>query len=197
MRPSLLADLSAPMAVSVVPSALASSALRAACAGAVTAAARTAASSVIRVCMDDSSEGGAEGQADEAPVLQEGGEAVLRRHGAAVVAVAADVVDVLQVDAVFLLHVGRDADGVVAQALVAAEHGGRIARDADRVGHRRRQVDARKDLEPARCEGEAHADIVLGGAAIPLVPVTGAAGAVGLAGCIDRKSTRLNSSHSQ
>ena len=91
--------------------------------------------------------------------------------------VTADEVDVLQVEAVFLLHVGRQPDAVVAQPLVAAENGGGVTVEAHGVGERRRQVDPREHLVPGRREGDADADVVLGGTAVPLV----LAGAVAVA----------------
>src|SRR5947209_5841657 len=138
MVPSLLAAFSAPTRVSVVPpSALASSAVTAAFAAVAAYAAQTrAANRVSRMCMFVSSEGGLEGEAQHAAVLQVGGEAVGRRDGGAVVLVVTEPVDVLQVEAVLLLHVGRDADRVVAEALVATERRRGVARDSDRVGHR-------------------------------------------------------------
>src|SRR6185295_15140259 len=89
--------------------------------------------------MGGSSEGGLEGQADGAAVAQERRQSVLRGHGGAVVAVATEIVDVLQVEAVFLQHVGADAEAVVAEPLVAAEGRRGVAAEADRIGDRRRQ----------------------------------------------------------
>src|SRR5262245_24212182 len=101
MVPSLLPAFSAPTAVSVLPSALASSGEIAACAVPPSAAAAIAASIRLRfIDVSSSSEGRLEGQAQEAAVLQERGEAVLAGDGRAVVAVLAGEVDVLEVEAV-------------------------------------------------------------------------------------------------
>src|SRR4029077_12188667 len=99
-----------------------------------------------------SSEGGLEGQTHETAVAQERRQSVGRGDNGAVVAEVADEVDVLQVEAVLLLHVGSDADAEVAEALVAAEGRRRVAAQADGVRQRRRQVDSRQHLEPGRRE---------------------------------------------
>src|SRR5678815_4333550 len=174
MVPAALAAFSAPIGVSVVPRALASSA-ETAWAEIAEKAIRPANQLSLRF-MGDSSEGGLEGQADGAAVTQERRQSVRRGHGGAVVAVVTEKVDVLQVEAVLLLHVGAEADAVVAEALVAAEGRRGVAAQADRVGHRRRQVDTRQDLEPGGVERGADADVVAGRAAVPLV--------LAVAGCI-------------
>src|SRR6188472_3350704 len=119
MVPAALPAFSAPTAVSVVPRVLASSA-ETAWAPMAEKAIRPANQCNLRF-MVDSSEGGLEGQADGAAVAQERRQSVLRGHGGAVVAVVAEKVDVLQVEAVLLQHVGADPDAVVAEPLVAAE----------------------------------------------------------------------------
>src|SRR5947209_3936867 len=119
MVPAALPAFSAPTGVSVVPSALASSG-ETAWAAKAEKASRPANQWSLRF-MVDSSEGGLEGQADEAAVTQERRQSVGRGHGRSVVAIVTNEVDVLQIEAVFLLHVGADAEAVVAQAFVAAE----------------------------------------------------------------------------
>src|SRR4029453_146340 len=121
------------------------------------------------------SEGGLEGQADEAAVLQEGCQAVLGRNGGTVIAVTAHEVNVFQVKAVLLLNISRHPDAVVAEPLVAAENSGGVTVEADRVGQRRRQVDTVEHLIPGGCECCTHTGIVLGGAAVPLVEAASAA----------------------
>src|SRR6478736_7731815 len=123
--PSLLPACSAPTGVSVVPRALASSAVMAAFAPAAAVAATTPARRMRwDLIIIVSSEGGLEGQADEAAVLQVGVESVgardLLADGAGAFAVAAEEIDELQVEAVLLPEVRTEADGVVAAALVAA-----------------------------------------------------------------------------
>src|SRR5881275_21882 len=167
MVPAALPAFSAPTAVSVVPRVLASSAETAW--AAIAEKAIRPANQLSLQFMGNSSEGGLEGQADGAAVAQKRRQSVLRGHGGAVVAVVTEVVDVLQVEAVLLQHVGADAEAVVAEALVAAEGRRGVAGDADRVTHRRREVDSGQDLEPGRVERGADADVVLGRAAVPLV----------------------------
>src|ERR1700749_1588974 len=106
MVPAALPALSAPIAVSVVPRAFASSAETAW--AAKSAKANSPANPWSLRFMVCSSEGGLEGQADEAAVAQVRRQAVRRGHGGAVVAGLADEVDVLQIEAVLLQHVGAD-----------------------------------------------------------------------------------------
>src|SRR5204862_7124838 len=153
MVPAALPAFSAPTAVSVVPRALASSAETAW--AAIAENAIRPANQLSLQFMGNSSEGGLEGQADGAAVAQERRQSVLRGHGGAVVAVVAEIVDVLQVEAVLLQHVGADAEAVVAEPLVAAKRRRRVAADADCVRHRRRQVDSRQHLEPGGRERSA------------------------------------------
>src|SRR5205085_893781 len=101
-----------------------------------------------RAVAKGSSERRLEREAQGAAVAEERGEAVLGGDGAAVVAIAAEIVDVLEIEAVLLVHVGADAEGVVAEALVAAEDRRGVARQADRVRRRCREIDARQHLEP-------------------------------------------------
>src|SRR3954469_2298478 len=97
MVPAALPAFSAPTAVSVVPRALASSAVTA-WAPMAEKAIKPANQWSLRF-MVGSSEGGLEGQADGAAVAQEGRQSVRGGHGGAVVAVVTEVVDVLQVEA--------------------------------------------------------------------------------------------------
>src|SRR4051812_22105522 len=106
MVPSALPAFSAPTGVSVVPSAFASSAVTAACAASEPAAMAMPASQCRLIFMRGSSEGGLEGEAHEATVLQVGGQPVRGRHGRAVVLRLAHEVDVLEIEAVLLQHVG-------------------------------------------------------------------------------------------
>src|SRR6476659_4374981 len=131
MVPAALPAFSAPIAVSVVPKVLASSAETPAWAPAAEHASRAANQWSLRF-MVDSSEGGLEGQTHEATVAQERRQPVGRGDNGPVVAEVADEVDVLQVEPVLLLHAGADADAVVAEALVAAEGRRRVAAQADR-----------------------------------------------------------------
>ena len=75
--PALLPGFSAPIGVRVVPSFLASSAVTPACARPLKASASAAAVRLFVKCIASSLEGGLEGQAHEAPVGEQGREAVL------------------------------------------------------------------------------------------------------------------------
>src|SRR5471030_2317441 len=139
MVPSLLPAFSAPTAVSVPPSCLASSGVTAACAP---VAASSAASMMVclKFMVSTLSEGGLESRGQEATVFEQRRHAAVGSDGAGgrVGHQRAEEVDILQVEAVLLAHVERHANRIVAGALVAARLHGGLALQADRTAERHR-----------------------------------------------------------
>src|SRR5258706_13067318 len=131
MLPSLLPAFSAPNGVSSAPSFLASSAVTAAwpaaaCTDSTPAQISVAAKVFIGLCLR--LERGLEREEDGAAILQEGLAAVGHRDRAGGVRrVVAEVVDVLEIEAVLALVVEPEADRMVARALVAARGHRRVA----------------------------------------------------------------------
>ena len=105
-----------------------------------------------------SSECGLEGQTRRSHGPSAGRETVLRSDRGAVVLVAAEVVDVLQVDTVLLVHVGTRRRCCSCRGPgCRRRRSARCRTGQPRRCQRRRQVDAREDLVPDRREREREA----------------------------------------
>src|ERR1700752_3094216 len=98
--------------------------------------------------MSPGSERGLEGEVHGATVLEKGLRAVEGDAARSERSQIAEVVDVLQVEAVLAVGVQAQPRRPAAGAFVAAGAHGRVAVDAARIAQGHRQVRAREDLEP-------------------------------------------------